>query len=398
MQRRRLLAAIALSLALHALLLLWLLRARPESAKVAPIELTLIEPPPPVPAPPRPAVPVVVPPPPPVPTPKTVHGPKHSNPGGQAVAKTEPGAAGHGEPSAGAAPIAKDAPREVELPRGYDASVHVPGGQTILNHGPESAEQRAEREKAAQAEAESKVREWAQAELGRARVRDGALEPYFVALKHALEDNAQHAPPFSTTSVVSEFVNNWKETAEQYGKTAELKWEPEDPQMRALYRRLDPPLIPGSNTERIALGLAQFHLVKQELSGRAGMEMVAILELRQAPDGKVLEVKLQRTSGSKTFDAYALQTLPEAVAKLPPPSDDVRASHPHGMRTVWAYKGEISYLKNVKKFGAKDLPYLASMGLLSALGGSFDETTGKVEIADVREPRYLCKVQLLGLY
>ena len=311
----------------------------------------------------------------------------------RAMAQSNPGRTSTPAPTNGVG----DAPRAAELsvaPR----LRHELDGTLIVNHGEDPEAEAAVRIEA-QREAEAQVRTWAAEDIGHARVMTGGVDSYFAMMRRTLEANAAKAPPFQLTHAVAEFLHAYQTGAAQYGANGSVdSGESQNDELRSLERRLSgPPLSPGSRAEQIARGLGGTKVFLNE-ANQVGVGMVALIEIHQDRSGNLLGVRLVRTSGSKTFDRYALATVPKAVEQLQPPSLSARGTSPDGIHTLWAYRGEITYLRAAKTLTAKDIPYLLSAGALSALAGDFDLATGQLDVADFRHPRYLCKVSLVAVY
>ena len=293
---------------------------------------------------------------------------------------------------------ASDAPRVVTLTIAPPLQSTTPGGTLIVNTGEDPVAKEAARVEA-QRDAEAEVKSWAGMELGRARVRTGGIDSYFAGMRQALEATAKNAPPFKVANVASEFLHSYLANAARYGATGGVdSGESQDPDLRNFERRLSgPPLEPGSRNEQIARGLGGTRVLLRE-ANEIGVGMVALIEIHQDRSGGLVGARLVRTSGSKSFDAYALASIPKALAKLPAPGEKARGTNSDGIHTLWAFRGEVTYLRPAKDFTAKDLAYLASAGALSALAGNFDLATGEVNVIDFRHPRYVCKVRLLSVY
>jgi hypothetical protein len=127
--------------------------------------------------------------------------------------------------------------------------------------------------------------------------------------------------------------------------------------------------------------------------------LVAILEFRQASDGKLLSTLLLRSSGDKVFDTHVLHTAPESIAKAGLPRPGAAGIHADGIRSVWAFEGRVVYRKKAREIHLeKDWWYFAASAPLSLITGNFDETTGDVYVVDLHDPKYTCAVRLLRVY
>ena len=78
-------------------------------------------------------------------------------------------------------------------------------------------------------------------------------------------------------------------------------------------------------------------------------DLVIVLELQQTPDGQLRSVQVVERSGNKAFDAYVLEAVPPALAKLTPPPSEALARHPEVIRTLWAVEGRVIYLRRIPR-------------------------------------------------
>ncbi|MGC4118085.1 MAG: TonB C-terminal domain-containing protein [Myxococcales bacterium] len=133
--------------------------------------------------------------------------------------------------------------------------------------------------------------------------------------------------------------------------------------------------------------------------GKFGNGLLAIVEIRQGSDGKLLQLTLTQPSGNAAFDAHVMRTAPVAVAGLGPPPEKGIGIHPEGLRTTWSFEGRIVYQRKLSDMSLlRDGWYLALMGIAGLNTGTFDETTGEVQVPDFRHPEFKLKVKLLKVY
>jgi len=121
------------------------------------------------------------------------------------------------------------------------------------------------------------------------------------------------------------------------------------------------------------------------------------VEMRQAADGKLQGLLLLQASGNKEFDRYVLASAPLALEGLDGPPDAGAGIHEDGIRTQWAFEGRVVLRRKLKDVDAK---YAANvpLALLGLMGGTFEETTGEIQVADFANPQFTCAVKLLRVY
>ena len=116
-------------------------------------------------------------------------------------------------------------------------------------------------------------------------------------------------------------------------------------------------------------------------------------------DGKLLELTLTRPSGNAAFDAHVLRRAPEAVTTLRPPPEQGIGIHPEGLRSTWSFQGRVVYKRKLQEMDPlRDGWYVALLAAGGLATGTFEETTGEVEIPDFRNPQFKLTVKLLKVY
>lgn len=246
---------------------------------------------------------------------------------------------------------------------------------------------------------------WAQQTLAQTRVENGVVSYYFHDLRHRLEQVTQEPPPFvepfglkSLPEHGKQAIVAWSAAAERYGKTGSA-YQPV-PGFSDLHG------VAKSEAERggkQAKAFAQTMEAGARLrdfgDGRMGEELIAIVEVKQGSNGALADLSLISPSSSVRFDTWVMAQAPRALDGLVSPPDAGVGIHAEGMRSVWAFKGRVTYKRNIKQTElVADGWYLALMAVPGLLTGNFDEVTGKVEYVDLRHPRYECRVQLLEVY
>lgn len=246
---------------------------------------------------------------------------------------------------------------------------------------------------------------WAQQTLAAHRVRSGVVSHYFTDLRHKLEDVTKEPPafidPISLKSLPAhgqQAVKAWKAGAERYGKTGTAYDAPDD------YSGLHGVAISeaekgGAQAQRFQASTTAAARLRDFGNGKMGEELIAIVELKQGSDGALADLSLVQPSSSVRFDTWVMAQAPKALDGLVDPPDGGIGIHAHGMRSVWAFKGRISYKRSVKDTKLlEDGWYLALMAVPGLLTGNFDEVSGNMDYVDLRHPHYECAVQLLEVY
>ncbi len=392
--RRRTLVAVCLSLALHACVV-WLLVRAPASvvpARRAPLvltELNWVDVEVPQAAVPGPATQVTV--------PKAGTGKKrvvrHAPAPVSDLPLAEPGA------DVLAGPVNIDTPHVVN---------EISRGRTVRPEDlPGEDELRADEEHRVTARVEGFLKR----DLAYARARGGLPDPEYGALGAALRDATKDVPQFvdvnSPKAIGSSFMQSYLSAAENYGRTGAPYAEPEG--------RLERMELPSEIDRAAAGGSAEAIRMKeffgagarlQEFAdGRGGVEIYTLLELRQTQAGDVESVELLRPSGLTPFDTWVMEQANGARVVLT--WDAGARAKP--LRSVWRFDAILTFRRKVKasQLDARAvLSMLGSLGLgaLSGIGGGarmpvaagrFDEMTGEVDLVDLTNPTYDCKVTLL---
>jgi hypothetical protein len=251
----------------------------------------------------------------------------------------------------------------------------------------------------------TRVDGWAQQTLAKTRVENGVVSYYFHDLRHRLEKVTEEPPafvePFGLKSLPQhgkQAVAGWSAAAQRYGKTGS-GYDPA-PGYKDLHG------VAKSEAEKGGVQARRFAATQEAAArlrdfgdGRMGEELIAIVELKQGSNGSLADLSLISPSSSVRFDTWVMAQAPKALDDLVSPPDAGVGIHASGMRSVWAFKGRVTYRRNLKDTKlAEDAWYLGLMAIPGLLTGNFDEVTGKVEYIDLRHPRYECKVQLLEVY
>ncbi|WP_208719526.1 ferrichrome ABC transporter substrate-binding protein [Corallococcus sicarius] len=340
-RRSRLGLTLLLSVLLHAALFYALSRVpsgqRPRQASREVVELDFI------PVPEKPAVPAV-------PRP-TARPPAQVNaPPARRVERPVPSTPRTPAPQVATAPPAGEPAQEdtspQEKPRSEDAPlasaerpILVPGhllgegltgqppstGRTLRNTG-EAPDPKAVARQQAE-EARVKVDGWARDALAEARAESGATAPYFAKLQKDFTKRLVNPPPPDLKVVASRMKREQAEATERFGKTGS-PYAPKQRDQRLEQRnRIQAAVEAGRAANMYMVDVTEPILA-----------LAAIVEVRQARDGKVLELEVIEGSGDSKFDDWAVSQLREALASAEAPQDGGVGIHDDGMRSRWRLK------------------------------------------------------------
>jgi TonB-like protein len=332
-RRRPFLRALAVSLLLHAALVLWLLRSIHPALVPLPRPLTRISlrPLPPQPVPDRAA-------------------PHHITPPHRPGAPPSPGTAsrpstGDGSP---APPTGAPTPTPARAPP-PDAPIQlfpggavargagpvppgVPGASTAPDH-PDSPEEEGKR-------VLERVETMRRDGLAERLVATG-VDDYFKEYRRALQSHMGPPPPgggpkHGDLTPGQRWINAWLASLEE-GSSGR------DPPKGERMPARDVQDVTGRMEEFVANQLGpmavQPSFAAQRLIHRASAaEAVAVLRIVQRADGSIASTELVASSGDKAFDAYVVEHAALALAAVPPPPARQGAGlHPDGTRTEWAF-------------------------------------------------------------
>ncbi|MEW5741168.1 MAG: hypothetical protein AB1938_19755 [Myxococcota bacterium] len=264
---------------------------------------------------------------------------------------------------------------------------------------------------------------WARGVSAQARARGGLPDPHYGVLGAALREATDEVPKFIDTDSVKDvgraFAQSWQAGAEKYGATGQPYAEPE-----GYEERLEKPSALAravSDGAPQAIALSQFFAAGARLQefadGRAGAELYALVEIRQQGSGALDSVSLLRPSGVLPFDRWVTERAGAVARGLV--LDAGAREKPY--RSVWRFDGVVTFRRKLKlsELDARAALGFATMAALSALSGvgntqqgpngptgnlgprmpalvgRFDEITGEVDVVDLTNPAYDCKVTLL---
>lgn len=330
------------SVLVHAALFLALSRVRSAApsrpSTVTELELVYLEPkapaaPPPAPAPAaRPPVPERAPPPrrterPPEDIARTPEGKKKEEPP-SAVAEV-PGAASKEQEPSGTpedAPTRAGPPAVSLVPKGLWGS-EPPGkpaqsGTTLRNDG-SVPDRRAIAQREA-AEAKERVDGWAADASASARAESGAVNPYFTNLQDRFAKKLVNPPSPDLKVLGSRLKREQVEATERFGKTG----SPYVAEKRD--RRLE-------QRNRLAAAVEAGRAANMFMMDVTApvLALATVLEVRQARDGKLLDLKVLEGSGDPKFDAWAVTHLRDALASADAPPESGLGLPEDELRSRW---------------------------------------------------------------
>jgi hypothetical protein len=249
-----------------------------------------------------------------------------------------------------------------------------------------------------QARVSERVQGFVDDSMAQSRVDTGRIHPYFSRLRESLETQMEHPPLFGMPNVPTQLLTSWAQKAKRFGATGSpdgmpVGLAPPTPGERLAERGRDNPKL-DSLRARTQAG----EELQQFADGIASTRLLVKLELLQAPDGLLRDVKLVAESGNKAYDTYVLKSVPPALEKLGAPPTDAPGVHPEGIRSLWAVEGRVVYLRKLREMKGEDAWYVAAATAAGVLAGRFEETTGDIEVIDVRNPRFVCHSRLLRVY
>jgi hypothetical protein len=155
----------------------------------------------------------------------------------------------------------------------------------------------------------------------------------------------------------------------------------------------------GVGPDALKQKLEMGRMLRDFADGKFGAGLLAIVELRQGGDGHLVRLRLALPSGNAAFDAHVMRSAPTAISALGPPPEKGVGIHPEGLRSTWSFEGHVVYKRRRSEMSLlRDGWYLALLGAAGLMTGSFDETTGEVEVPDFRHPEFRLKVKLLQVY
>lgn len=285
---------------------------------------------------------------------------------------------------------------------GTEVTEAEPTGRTLH---PEDEPSDAERLAEESARVHDRVDGWARQTLRRARVANGIVDPHYTDLQRELAAATDEVPDLigldDPKAVATALKDAWQAGAERYGKTGAPYdtppgWNPAIEQPESLMRQAQ---AGSPEMQNFVQFLSAGARLQEFADGRAGTALVTTVALTQAPDGAVLELRLEEPSGVKPFDTWVMDT---ARTRLESVRFDAGLRE-RGFTSLWQFTGRVSFMKKASAPTARTLATQIPLMALSALTGGrvpiaigrFDEVTGTVETLDLSSPHYECTVTLL---
>ncbi|WP_240358577.1 ferrichrome ABC transporter substrate-binding protein [Myxococcus vastator] len=174
-------------------------------------------------------------------------------------------------------------------------------------------------------EARVRVDGWAQDAAASARASSGATHPYFAALREGFARQLVNPPPPDLKVLGSRMKREQVEAIARFGKTGSPRVaEPRDQRLEQR-NRLQAAVEAGR-----AANMYMADVTTPVLA------LAAIVEVWQARDGKLLDLKVLEGSGDPNFDTWAVSQLQEALASAEAPkAGGGLGIRDDGMRSRW---------------------------------------------------------------
>nr|WP_242592869.1 TonB C-terminal domain-containing protein [Corallococcus exiguus] len=228
-------------------------------------------------------------------------------------------------PTERASPPVRDVPLQLEPP-GLLGGGLLKGppstGRTIRNVPGSEPDPKALAAREAE-EARQKVDGWAHDATASARAT-GATPPYFAKLRQGFSEKLVNPPPPDTDVLARRLKREQLEAIERFGKTG----TPFAPQARDVRRETSDRLRAAVEAGRAA------NVYMMDVTTPI-LALVAIVEVRQARDGSLIDLQVLEGSGDPKFDRWAVSHLRDALASAEPPTDGGVGIREDGMRTRW---------------------------------------------------------------
>ncbi|MBU8895099.1 hypothetical protein DRW03_02420 [Corallococcus sp. H22C18031201] len=243
----------------------------------------------------------------------------------------------------------------------------------------------------------ARVKTFVAERIAQDRVETGRIHPYFGRIRASMEKQMEEPPLFDTPKIAVSLLQHWAERAKAFGENGapgrmSAATPPSPGELLAARGRDNPNL--NSLRRHVQAG----EELQRFADGVAKTSLTVTLEILQGPDGTLRDATVLIASGNKSFDAYVLKSVPPSLQALGAPPSDAPGIRPEGIRSVWEVEGRVSYLRKLKKMRGQDAWYVAAAALAGVLAGRFEETTGEVDVIDVRNPHFVVRPRLLRVY
>ncbi|MFY2562550.1 ferrichrome ABC transporter substrate-binding protein [Corallococcus terminator] len=195
-------------------------------------------------------------------------------------------------------------------------------GTTLRNDGrPPDRRAIAQREAA---EAKERVDGWAADASATARAESGAVNPYFTNLQDRFAKKLVNPPSPDLKVLGSRLKREQVEATERFGKTG-TPFVAEKRDRRLEQRnRLQAAVEAGRAANMFMMDVTAPVLA-----------LATVLEVRQARDGKLLDLKVLEGSGDPKFDAWAVTHLRDALASADAPPESGLGLPENELRSRW---------------------------------------------------------------
>ncbi|MCP3102046.1 TonB C-terminal domain-containing protein [Myxococcus sp. K15C18031901] len=175
-----------------------------------------------------------------------------------------------------------------------------------------------------QARVAERVDTWSADAAATARARGGATPPYYANMRNLFSKSLVQPPPPDLKVLGARLKREQVEAIERFGKTGTpFAAEPRDRRLEQR-NRLQAAVEAGRAANMYMMDVTEPVLA-----------LAAVVEVRQAKDGKLLDLKVLEGSGDAKFDAWALSHLENALASADPPPEEGVGVKADGLRSRW---------------------------------------------------------------
>ncbi|NBD12311.1 MULTISPECIES: ferrichrome ABC transporter substrate-binding protein [Corallococcus] len=165
---------------------------------------------------------------------------------------------------------------------------------------------------------------WAKDAAAAARASGGAMPPYFAKLRQGFAERLVDPPPPDARVVLGRLRREQLEAMERFGRTG----SPDSTKERDFRMEGFDRMRAAAESGRAA-NMAMMDVTAPVLA------LAAIVEVRQARDGRLVDLKVLEGSGDPKFDTWAVSQLRDALASADAPTDGGVGIHEDGMWTRW---------------------------------------------------------------
>ncbi|WP_241757773.1 ferrichrome ABC transporter substrate-binding protein [Myxococcus landrumensis] len=225
------------------------------------------------------------------------------------------------------APRAEEAPKLSLVPKGLWGSGEPTGkpfqsGRTLRNDGTVPDAREVARQQAA--EAKEKVDGWASDALATARAESGAVHPYFSTLQDRFAKKLVNPPSPDLGVLGSRVKREQVDAIKRFGETG----------TPFIAEKRDRRLEQRNRMQAAVEAGRAANMFMMDVTAPV-LALAAVLEVRQARDGTLLDLKVLEGSGDAKFDEWAVTHLRDALASADPPPESGRGLRDDGLRSRW---------------------------------------------------------------